>query len=320
MPKHWKFLIQLGIGLALLIVWLRLIDLDVLRTYLSAVDLRYALLMYLVGFVAGLVRFTRLKIILAPLVKVPILPLYVIGIASAFFNFVLAMRAGELSKGYYLKKFFGTSFARATGAVIVDRAIDFLIIIATVLVIGVLGKRELVSVPMLMIIFLAPLVFLFLLAWEGEKIFGRIAKVARKLPPVFQEKVFPVLERFIQGFSVAKRDPLTLGFVFALSFLALLLDAVGIGFLFRAFGLNVSFLSILLANGLFVLSFLIPSPPGYIGTVEVAGSLIFVLVLGIEKNLAASIALFFHIYSAFFTGIFGIPAVLYLQLKKAGGK
>lgn len=315
MRKEVRFLIQLLFGLALLFIWLRFIEWDLLLSYLSQINFKYVLLLFIFGFLAGLVRLTRLRVVLTPLVKVPFLPLYLIGLAANLFNFLLAMRAGELTKGYYLKKLYGSSFVKATSAVVVDRAADFLIIVFTVLVIAFFGKSTFFSPMILATIFILPLVVLYLLAWEGTRLFSFCESLMLRINLPRREQILNIFDNLIKGFGVARRSPGTLLLIFFLSFLALILDAVGLSFMFKAFSVNVSFLSVLLANSLFALSFLIPSPPAYIGTVEIAGSLIFILVLGLEKNLAASIALFFHAYSAFVVGILGLPAVLYLHLK-----
>lgn len=313
--KKVRFLLQLLFGFALLFLWLRFIDLEPLLFHLSRIDFRYVGLMFLFGVSSSLLRFTRLRIVLAPLVKVPVVPLYAIGLAASFFNFLLAMRAGELTKSYYLKKLYGSSFVKATSAVVVDRAADFLIIVFTVLVIGTLGKLDLFSPVILVAIFVLPLVVLYLLAWKGLRIFSFFESLMLRFNFRFRDRMLSIFDNLIKGFAVAKRSPGTLLLIFFLSFLALILDAIGISFMFQAFSINAPFLSVLLANSLFALSFLIPSPPAYIGTVEVAGSLIFILVLGIDKNLAASIALFFHGYSALLVGILGLPAISYLHLK-----
>jgi len=156
---------------------------------------------------------------------------------------------------------------------------------------------------------------LYLLAWEGTRLFSFFESIMLKFNLPYRDKILSLFDNLIEGFAVARRSPRTLLLIFTLTFGLVAIDAVGFLLLFKAFGVKITFLSAMLAMSLFALAFLLPSAPAYIGTVEVAGSLIFVLILGVDKNLAASIALFFHIYSAFVVGIMGLPAVLYLHLK-----
>lgn len=320
MRKGVRFLIQLLFGLVLLFIWLRFIEWDLLLSYLSQIDLKYVGIAYLFGFSAGLLRFTRLKIVLAPLVKVPIVTLYIIGLAANLFNFLLAMRAGELTKGYYLKRLYDSSFVQATSAVVVDRVADFLILLFVIILIGTFGHKGYFSLLLLVALFFLPLLMLYLLAWKGTRLFSFFESLMLKFNLPFRDRILSIVEDLIKGFAVARRSPRTLFVIFFLSFLPVIVGAVGTSFMLRAFSVRSPILSVLLAISLFELSFLIPSPPAYIGTIEVAGSLIFALVLGLDKNLAASIALFFHIYSAFMVGIMGLPAVLYLHLRLLHGK
>ncbi len=272
-------------------------------------------LLFVFGFLGGLVRLARLKIVLTPLVKVPLLSIVMIGWAASFFNFLLAMRAGELTKGYYLKKLYGSSFVQATSAVLVDRLADFLLMTLSILMIGFFGGGDLFPPLLLAVVFIVPLGILYLLAWQGVRIFSLFESLVLQLDFPYQEKILDLFDNLIKGFAVARWNPQALLLVFFLSFAALILDTTGLFFMFRAFSVSAPFLLVLLANSLFALSFLIPSPPAYIGTVEVAGSLIFILILSLGKNLAASVTLFFHIYSAFVVGLLGLPAILYLHLR-----
>jgi len=315
MRKEVRLLLQLVFGLVLLFIWLRFIEWDLLLSYLRQVDFRFVALMFLVGMSSWIFRVLRFKTVLKPLIDVPPVTLFVVSLAANLFNFLLAMRAGELTKGYYLKKLYNSSFVRATSAVVVDRIADFLILVFIIILVGTFGYKGYFSLPLLVAIFLLPMLLLYLLAWEGARLFSFFESLMLKFNLPYQDKILPIFDNLIKGFAVARRSPRTLLLIFTLTFGLVAIDAISFLLLFKAFGIEISFLSALLTVSLFILTFLLPSAPGYIGTVEVAGSAIFILVLGLEKNLAGSIALFFHIYSAFVVGIMGLPAILYLHLK-----
>lgn len=315
MRKEVRVLIQLLFGLVFLVVWLRFIEWDQLLSYLRQIDLRFVALMFVLGIASSIFRVLRFKIFLKPLVDVPLKTIFVISLAANLFNFLLAMRAGELSKGYYLKKLYGSSFIKATSVVVVDRIADFLVLVFIILLIGTSGYRGYFSLPLLVAVFSLPILLLYLLAWEGTRLFSVFESMMLKLNFPYRDKIFPLFDNLIKGFAVARRAPRTLLLVFVLTFALTAVGAVGLLFLFMAFGVKITFLSALLTISLFTLAFLLPSAPAYIGTVEVAGSAIFILVLGLDKNLAASIALFYHVYSAFVIGIMGLPAVLYLHFR-----
>lgn len=320
MRKEIRFLIQLLFGLVLLLIWLRFVEWDLLLSYLRQVDFKFIALMFILGLGSWVFRVARFKLVLKPLVDVPPASIFVISLAANLFNFLLAMRAGELTKGYYLKKLYGSSFVKATSAVVVDRIVDFLILVFIILLIGTFGYRGYFFFPLLLAVFFLPLLMLYLLAWKGTRLFSFFESLMLRFNLPYQDKILPFFDNLIKGFSVAKRSPKTLFLILALTFALVMIDAVAFLLLFLAFGIKITFASALLTVSLLALTFLLPSAPAYIGTVEVAGSAIFILVLGIEKNLAASIALFFHAYSAFVVGILGLPAlaILHLRLLKHG--
>jgi uncharacterized protein (TIRG00374 family) len=315
MRKLFRLFLQLVLGVVLIYLWLGYIDLGVVLGHLSQIELGYILLMFLIGMVGIFLNFLRLKIVISPLVKVPLGPLYSIGLASNLINFLLALRAGELAKSYYLKKLYGSSFVKAVSAVVVDRLADLLVTVFAVLVVGFYLGTDLLSPVALVLAFFIPLALIYLLAWRGEGLFNFAERTALKINLPWKERALPFLENLIKGFTVAKRDPKTLLAIFLLTAATLVLHTIGVSWMLMAFGVRAPFLGVLLAQSILVISFLLPSPPAYIGTVEVVGSLVFVVVLGIEKDLAASIALFFHVYSALVVGILGLPALGYLHLK-----
>jgi len=320
MRKEFRFLIQLFFGIVLLLIWLRFVEWDLLLSYLRQVDLRFVGLMFILGMVSWIFRVLRFKIVLKPLVDVPSATVFVISLAANLFNFLLAMRAGELTKGHYLKRLYGSSFVRATSAALVDRIADFLILVFIILLIGSFGYEGYFSLPLLVAVFLLPLFLLYLLAWEGTRLFSFFESLMLRFDLPYRDRILPIFHNLIKGFAVARRDPQTLLLVCVLTFALTVIEAIGFLLLFMAFGVKIAFLSALLTFSLFALTFLLPSAPAYIGTIEVAGSLIFVLILGIDGNLAASIALFYHAYSAFVVGIMGLAAILYLHLKLLRGK
>ena len=62
------------------------------------------------------------------------------------------------------------------------------------------------------------------------------------------------------------------------------------------------------------LTYLIPAAPGYIGSAEASGLLIFSGIFGINTNLASSMTVLFHIASGVFVLFYGLISVFSLKL------
>jgi glycosyltransferase involved in cell wall biosynthesis len=84
----------------------------------------------------------------------------------------------------------------------------------------------------------------------------------------------------------------------ALTALALLIDAFNFTLLFTAVGISVPPLKAMAAYPALLLSFAIPAGPGYVGNLEVAGSLILGGGLGLAPAVAAGAILLYHAITA----------------------
>jgi len=60
---------------------------------------------------------------------------------------------------------------------------------------------------------------------------------------------------------------------------------------------------------LFAITFIVPGAPGYIGSMEAFGSLVFGAALGIPQAASASVVLIFHALNALLLGILGGIAI-----------
>jgi uncharacterized protein (TIRG00374 family) len=81
--------------------------------------------------------------------------------------------------------------------------------------------------------------------------------------------------------------------IFATSVLIWLLETVKYWFVMHAFNFSVSFIVLMLMNGLVNLATTLPSAPGYIGTFDTPG-IETLVAFGVNRNLAASYTLTLH--------------------------
>jgi uncharacterized protein (TIRG00374 family) len=309
------------LGLVLLAAWLWLVDLKEIGRTLSHARWTFVALAVGVGLLTGVLRTVRWRILLRPLAEVPLLDLWMVMLASTLVNFLIPLRAGEVARTLFLKQRRSVPIAASLATVAVDRAFD----LAAVLALGgagaiIVGGLEGRAWPFL----LAGIVLIIAFAvFVGLAIFGRerqLAVVAHLLPKRLgsglRERILGTVERFLEGFSTVGRQPLLLGPLFGVSLLAAVLDSAAFYTLIASLGVYAAPIGIVLGYALYSLTFLVPAAPGYVGTVEAFGSLVFTSI-GLAPEVAASVVVLNHALFAVTVPALGIVGLWGLGLSPA---
>lgn len=121
--------------------------------------------------------------------------------------------------------------------------------------------------------------------------------------------ILGILRGLMAGFTAIGRQPRSLPLIIGLSFVAALLDAGVFYLLFVSVGNPVPPMVALTGYALFAITFIVPAAPGYIGSMEAFGSLVFGAALGIPQAASASVVLMFHALNALLLGILGGIAI-----------
>jgi hypothetical protein len=306
-------------GLALLVAWVLLVDLGEVGKTLSQARWAYVLLAAGIGVSSSLIRSQRWKIVLRPIAGVPLLDLFLIAMASSLVNFVIPLRTGEIARSLLLKQRHRVSMSASLPTIAVDRSFDLL----AVLVVGTIGALSgirlggrlstvLLAGGLLLLVFV---VFVILAILAGDRL---LDLADRLLPKRFashlRERLLGIIKGLLDGFTAVGRQPKGLLQMVALSFLSAMLDGLLFYFLLQSFGANVPYAIVLTGFALFTLTFLVPGAPGYIGSMEAFGSLVF-SALGVGVELAASAVVLFHALNAIMLGVTGGLAIWALGLR-----
>ena len=147
----------------------------------------------------------------------------------------------------------------------------------------------------------------------------------RVLPSRIRPRVDDLFERFLEGLS-SLSNPNDVVMIFATSVLIWLLETVKYWFVMHAFPFEVSFLVLMLMNGLVNLATTLPSAPGYIGTFDTPG-IETLAAFGVNRDLAASYTFTLHaalwlpvtIVGAYFFWRRHSALVRFLGVESAGG-
>lgn len=228
-----------------------------------------------VYFMAVGVRTWRWQTMLAHIEFVPLRRLFPIVCIGYMGNNIYPARAGEFLRSFVLRRETGIRMSASLATVVVERLFDGLVMLLFIFVALPFVRfesdpleeyRKLIAFATLA--FLGALaVALFLAARPNlvKAVYGRA--VAIIVPGAHHDTVLQALDRFTLGFeSLARGREVVL--IFFASVLIWLFETMKYWFVMHAFPFQVSFLTLMLVNGVVNLATSIPAAPGYIGTFD----------------------------------------------------
>jgi uncharacterized protein (TIRG00374 family) len=312
---------QTLLGLGLLIGWALIVDLEQVGRQLAGASLPLVLVGGLVSLVTPFLRAARWRLVLKPLAGIPLIEIWLVSLASSLINYVIPVRSGEVARSLFLKQRHGLPIAASLPTVAVDRSFDML----AVLILGATGALTGLSLEgtLRTVLYAGLAVFLVFLAFVVLAIVSRqrVLSLAERLLPRrmgegLRRRALGLLEGFLSGFTSLSRRPGDLALMLALSLAAAVIDAGVFYLIFASLGARLPPMVVLTGYALFVVTFIIPGAPGYVGSMEAFGSLIF-SALGAEQALAAGMVVLFHALNALVLGVGGGAAMWALGFSPA---
>jgi uncharacterized protein (TIRG00374 family) len=312
---------QTLLGLGLLIGWALIVDLEQVGRQLAGANLPLVLVGGLVSLITPFLRAARWRLVLKPLARVPLIEIWLVGLASSLINFVIPVRSGEVARSLFLKQRRGLPIAASLPTVVVDRSFDMLAVLilgATGALTGLALEGTLRTVLYAgLAVFLVFVTFVVLAIVSHQRILSLAERLLpRRLGEGLRRRVLGLVEGLLSGFTSLSRRPGDLVLMLALSLAAAVIDAGVFYLIFASLGARVPPMVVLTGYALFVVTFIIPGAPGYVGSMEAFGSLIFG-ALGAGQALAASMVVLIHALSALILGLSGGAAMWALGFSPA---
>lgn len=312
-----KIIFNTILGLVLIYIWSRFVNIQEILATLSQVNLLFLLPVLLFMLLSPTLRALRLKIFLSEIKKIKFLDLIFLNGAAMMLNFFIPIRAGEVAKGIYLNTHYQLPLGKSIIWIFIDRFVDFLVVLMLTGVLFFFVSTTLSTAFIIVIIsilgFALLLTYLIIFqTYTARKLFNFL----RHLLIVNSIKIyFDKFSSFIlDTFSILRRQPKDLGLMVGVTILAYMADAAIWFFAFLSLGVQQSYLKMYLGQMLSALTYLIPAAPGYVGSAEASGLLILSGIFGIQANLASAMTVLFHITSAIFVLIFGLISVYSLKI------
>ena len=324
MNRWFRLGVQTAFGLVLLYLWLRTVSLAEVATHARVHSWAAVVLMIALFLVTSVIRARRWLLLLRPLAPVGMVRAFAMNAAGGLLNYVLPIRSGDAARAWWLWRRHRVPAGSALATIVIDKACDLAGVAIVLAILEVVAATGIVSAPR-GLLGAAALAVALLAAVLGTALLGpRVARswLARRILP---ERFASALAGQAFAFRAGARGlwtPRLTRQLAALTALALLIDSFNFTLLFTAVGVPVPALKAMAAYPALLLSFAVPAGPGYLGNLEVAGSLILGGGLGLAAPVAAGAIVLYHAITAgnaLAIGLLGFLLVGGRRRVRAGG-
>ncbi|MDQ6876136.1 MAG: lysylphosphatidylglycerol synthase domain-containing protein [Candidatus Dormibacteraeota bacterium] len=311
--KRWlRLAVQTAFGIFLLWLWLRTVSLPEVASHARVHSWPAVLLMICLFLVTSLIRARRWLLLLRPLAPVGMVRAFAMNAAGGILNYVVPIRTGDAARAWWLWRRHRVPAGSALATIVIDKACDLSCVALVLAVLEIVAATGVVRAPR-GLLGAAALAVALLAAVLGTALLGpRVARsaVARRFLPA---RLAAALAGQAFAFRAGARglwSPALAGRLAALTALALVIDAFNFTLLFTAVGVQVPMLQAMAAYPALLLSFAVPAGPGYLGNLEVAGSLVLGGGLGLAPAVAAGAIVLYHAITAGFALVLGVLGFL----------
>jgi uncharacterized protein (TIRG00374 family) len=289
-------------GGVLTVVFLRLVNAKAVYEHLKHLSIGFAVLCGVAFFGAYVLRAMRWRCLLRP-VRVSIFRSVAIYQVAIFVNWLLPVRGGELAMSLMLRRSDGVPVSRSLATVSMDKAMDLLPAVALIALLPFMSLHLSGALWLLLVFALTVIAFtagvLALAAWRRDQAVALLSRALCALVPGrLQEKIEPFILAFIETLLALLRRPRLLAIACAYTAMAVLLDALVCWLAFMAVREPVALPVVLYGYTFFNLAYILPTPPGQVGSNELVGLLIFSGLLGVNRLAVGAMFVFLHLWTA----------------------
>lgn len=302
-----KVAIGLAVGIGMLFLVARYVDIPMtvaeLRANLATPrGIALALLCGLCFVISLAIRGARWGLFLRPVGKLKTFRVIQIFMIGTFLNFLLPIRGGEVAKSLILKKTASIPVSQSLPTVAMDKALDLmpaLFIIAIVPFLGVQMSFQIWLILGLVSGLLAGLVFVVCLAaWKRIAAEAFIHKITGLFPKVLGEKIEAFATGFVDSLLMGASRPKIFIPAILLTGVAVIFEGLFAMLAFWTIGTQLDFGTAIFGYTLYNMFYILPTPPGQVGSNEVVGLLVFAGLLHLPKDDVLAMFAFSHPFAA----------------------
>ena len=324
MNRWLRLALQTAFGLLLLWLWIRTVSLPEVLSHARVHNWWAVALMVVLFAVTSVIRARRWLLLLRPLAPVGMVRAFAMNAAGGLLNYVLPIRTGDAARTWWLWRRHRIPAGSALATIVIDKACDLAAVAVVLAALEVVALTGVVRAPR-GLLGAAAFAIALLSAVLGTALLGpRVARsgLARRVLPA---RIASGVAGQAFAFRAGARGlwtPALAARLAGLTALALVIDAFNFTLLFAAVGIDVPPLKAMAAYPALLLSFAVPAGPGYLGNLEVAGSLILGGGLGLGSAVAAGAIVLYHALTATYALALGLMSFVLLggrRRARAGG-
>ncbi|HTK07789.1 MAG TPA: lysylphosphatidylglycerol synthase transmembrane domain-containing protein [Ktedonobacteraceae bacterium] len=318
-----RVILGLLIGIGLLFLISKIVNIPatiaILRVRLTTPQgIGFALLSGIAFLAAFSIRGVRWKLFLNPIGKVSTLKAIQLFLVGIFLNFLLPIRGGEVAKSLMLKRISNIPISQSLPTVAMDKALDLmpaLFIMALVPALGVSMDIKLWFVLAAVGGLLVCLIFFIVLAaWKRSSAITLLQKLTGLLPKRIGEKIEGFATGFVDSLLAGASQPRIFIPAILLTIVAVVCDGLFAMFAFDTVGVAMPFGIAIFGYTVYNMFYILPTPPGQVGSNEAIGLLIFTGLLHFSKNGVTAMFLFSHPWAALLMCVSGLMCLSALGL------
>ena len=302
-----KLALGLVLGLGLLGFVATLVNLpqmlQVIQQHLTTTrGILYALLASVVFLLAFFFRSMRWKLFLNPVGQVSVVRVVQLFLVGVFLNFLVPIRIGEVAKSLVLKRVAHLPVGQTFSTITMDKVFDLFPAVFTIALVPVLGIQLDVRfwsvLGLANAVLLGMVLFVLLSAWKPTLAITILHFFTRFLPSALGRKIEDFATGFVDAVLMSAQRPTVFLLALALTAIGVCFDGLYNMFAFWTIGYPIPFGQAVFGYMVFNLFYILPSPPGQVGSNEVVGILIFHGLLHIPTESVLAMVGLFHLWSA----------------------
>ena len=319
-----KVLIGLIIGVGLLFLVAHFVNLPatiaILRQNLTTTrGISLALLSGGVFLLAFSVRGVRWKLFLNPVGEVSTFKAIQLFLVGIFLNFLLPIRGGEVAKCLMLKRTSNIPVSKSLPTVAMDKALDLMPALFIMAIVPFLGIKMdiklwfvLALVGGLLICLIA---FIALAAWKRNAAIRLLQRMTGVLPQSIGSKITGFATGFVDSLLAGASQPRIFIPAILLTLVAVTFDGLFAMLAFWTIGYPISFGTAIFGYTVYNMFYILPTPPGQVGSNEAIGLLVFAGLLHLHPDKVTAMFVFSHPWSALLMTVTALLCLSALGLK-----
>ncbi|MEK6646407.1 MAG: lysylphosphatidylglycerol synthase transmembrane domain-containing protein [Candidatus Firestonebacteria bacterium] len=317
--SYIKILVGFIIGLLSFIAWSKFVDLNTTLNNFKTIKIFPAILgggFFILSFIFKTLRWGK---ILLPIKKIKFSDLFKSYMCGIYINWVMPLKFGEVVQTYVLKKNNSISILQSFPTVFIDRIFSLGSTLVVFLILPFLPFRFHPYLRWGLVVMIAVFFFLMLFILMREKSKGKILKTVDSLlfflPNTTIGKINSIVSTFVDGLAVIEKQYENLPTIILISFSILIAEGLAVFYLAKSMSFDIPFLIAVVGIIMYNLFYILPTPPGSLGTAEWYLSIIFIFGFSLSKELLPGIILFHHIVTGLIIVLIGTYATVSSGLK-----